>query len=123
MKNIIVILSILLLVTVIIPGFAYGVDIISTIEGHTAPDDSAEEPVRNIFGAIITIVQISGVGVAVIMLTVLAIKYMIASSGDKADIKKHATVYVIGAIVLFASTGILEIVKKFADNSVSTVSE
>ena len=53
---------------------------------------------------------------AIIMLIVLAIKYISAAPGDKADIKKHAVVYVVGAIVLFAASGILGIIKNFASN-------
>ena len=60
--------------------------------------------------------RLVGVGVAVIMLIVLAMKYMVAAPGDKADIKKHAIVYVVGAVVLFAATSILEIIAKFAGN-------
>ena len=50
------------------------------------------------------------------MLIVLAIKYISAAPGDKAEIKKHAVVYVVGAVILFAATGILGIVKNFASN-------
>ena len=67
-----------------------------------------------------TVVQVVGVGVAIIMLIVLAIKYISAAPGDKADIKKHAVVYVVGAVVLFAASGILGIVKKFAANVTAT---
>mgnify|MGYP006967165386 CR=1 FL=1 len=69
-----------------------------------------------VLGAVLTIVQVVGMGVAVIMLIVLAIKYISAAPGDKADIKKHAVVYVVGAVVLFAASGILGIVKNFAKN-------
>lgn len=82
-----------------------------------ASDNSgAAKSINNIIGSIITIVQVVGTGVAIIMLIVLAIKYISAAPGDKADIKKHAVVYVVGAIVLFAATGILGIVKNFASN-------
>lgn len=64
--------------------------------------------------AIINVAQVIGVGVAIIMLIVLAIKYISAAPSDKAEIKKHAVVYVVGAIVLFAATGILQLVKQFA---------
>ena len=67
-----------------------------------------------IIGALINIIQIIGSGVAIIMLIVLAIKYISAAPGDKADIKKHAVVYVVGAIVLFAASGLLGIIKNFA---------
>ncbi len=76
----------------------------------------ASESSQNIIGALINIVQIIGTGVAIIMLIVLAIKYISAAPGDKADIKKHAVVYVVGAIVLFAATGILQIIKSFSKN-------
>ena len=69
---------------------------------------------QKIVQSILTTVQVVGMGVAVIMLIVLAIKYISAAPGDKADIKKHAVVYVVGAVVLFAAAGILQIVKNFA---------
>ena len=69
--------------------------------------DSALEPVKikntsnpvvkNMVMTIIGIAQVIAIGVAVIMLMVLAIKYMSAAPGDKAEIKKHAVVYVVGA--------------------------
>lgn len=70
--------------------------------------------VNKIIGTIITVVQIIGVGVAIIMLIVLAIKYISAAPSDKAEIKKHAVVYVVGAVVLFAASGILGIIKNLA---------
>lgn len=79
-------------------------------------NEDANEATTNIIGAIAVVTRLVGVGVAVIMLIVLAMKYMVAAPGDKADIKKHAIVYVVGAVVLFAATSILEIIAKFAGN-------
>lgn len=79
-------------------------------------NSGAKTSMQNIIGAIISIVQVIGTGVAIIMLIVLAIKYISAAPGDKAEIKKHAVVYVVGAVVLFAASGILGIVKNFAGN-------
>ena len=50
------------------------------------------------------------------MLLVVAMKYMTAAPGEKADIKKHAVVYVVGAVVLFAVTGILGLINTFSSN-------
>ena len=77
---------------------------------------NASNLMSNWLGAALVVVQVIGVGVAVIMLVVLAIKYISAAPSDKAEIKKHAVVYVVGSIVLFAATGILQIVKNFAGN-------
>ncbi len=87
----------------------------SVVEGAT-DESGAASSINRIIGSILTIVQVVGCGVAVIMLIVLAIKYISAAPGDKADIKKHAVVYVVGAVVLFAASGILQIVKNFAGN-------
>lgn len=65
-------------------------------------------------GILLNVIQVIAVGVAVIMLAVLAIKYMSAAPNDKAEIKKHAVVYVVGAVVLFGASGILQIIKQFA---------
>ena len=86
------------------------------VKNNASDTSGAASTINRIVGSILTIVQVVGCGVAVIMLIVLAIKYISAAPGDKADIKKHAVVYVVGAVVLFAATGILQIVKQFAEN-------
>lgn len=91
-----------------------GIDL-HAFDGKT-DNSGAGTSITNIIGALINIIQIIGSGVAIIMLIVLAIKYISAAPGDKADIKKHAVVYVVGAIVLFAATGILQIIKNFSKN-------
>lgn len=87
-----------------------------TVTASAADTTGASESVNSMIGAILTVAQVIGVGVAVIMLIVLAIKYISAAPGDKADIKKHAVVYVVGAVVLFAASGILGIIRNFAGN-------
>lgn len=69
---------------------------------------------NNTLGTAIGIAQIAGVGIAITILMVIAIKYMLASPGDRADIKKNAVPFVIGAVVLFGASGILGILADFA---------
>lgn len=121
MKLIIAILAMILTVSVISTGVVGAVVEQSTSTDLTqfnnkGDNSGASSSLQNLIGAAITIVQVVGSGVAIIMLIVLAIKYISAAPGDKAEIKKHAVVYVVGAIVLFAATGILGIVKSFASN-------
>jgi len=96
---------------------------ISQVAFAEAPDPSnfpvitnnpASNSVTSIIGTIIGIAQIIGVGVAIIMLIILAIRYISASPDGKAEIKKSATQYIIGAILLFGATGLLQIIKNFA---------
>lgn len=66
---------------------------------------------QTIIGMVLDVVRLVGASVAVIMLMTVAAKYMVASSGDRADIKKYALNYVIGAVILFAATGILTVIR------------
>lgn len=81
---------------------------------------SAGSTASNIVGALIFIIQIVAFGAAVIMLMFLGIKYITASPDGKAEIKKSSTQYIVGAIILFAASGILQIVKQFATDNVSS---
>ena len=74
----------------------------------------ASQAAGNIIGTIINIAQIIGMGVAILMLIVLAIQYIAASPEGKAEIKKNATIYIVGAVILFAASGILGIIRRFA---------
>ena len=76
----------------------------------------AAQSVKGILQAALVIAQVVGTGVAVIMLIVLAIKYLTASAADRADIKKSAVVYVTGAVILFAASGILGIISRLSSN-------
>ncbi len=77
-------------------------------------NSQAVNSATNIAGTVITVAKVICAGIAVIMLTILAIKYMTSAPGEKADIKKHAITYVVGAVIMFAATGILSIIQGFA---------
>lgn len=69
---------------------------------------------QKVIGAIKNIVQVVSIFVAVIMLVILATKYMISSVADRAEIKKHAVVYAIGALIIFSINGIIGIIQFFS---------
>ena len=83
---------------------------------NATDNTNTAKTVRTVMGSALVVVQVVGMGVAVIMLVVLAIKYISAAPGDKAEIKKHAVIYVVGAVILFAASGIIQIIKQFASN-------
>ena len=114
MKIVAVLLAVAVVASLAVSVSATDIDL-NQFNGMTN-SSGASTSVTKIIGALINIIQIIGSGVAIIMLIVLAIKYISAAPGDKADIKKHAVVYVVGAIVLFAATGILQIIKNFSTN-------
>lgn len=79
----------------------------------TAENSEAATNVTKVAGQVLNIVQIVGVAVATIMLTVLGIKYVSASPNEKAEYKKGMTIYVIGAILLFGASIVIGIIKNF----------
>lgn len=92
---------------------------VSQFSGSAPTDTKGVTGIRTIIGMILDIVRIAGAGIAIIMVTILAGKYMMASVGEKAEIKKHATTYVIGAIVMISAAGILGIVRDFIVNNLN----
>lgn len=92
---------------------------ISEFDGKISGDaaNNSRGIIVKIIATALNTTRIVGIAIAVIMLLVVACKYIIASAGDKADIKKYATNYVIGALVLFGASGIITIVKNFVEGS------
>jgi len=66
--------------------------------------------VAQILNSVIKLIQVAGTGVSVIILTLLGIKYMLASSSEKAEIKKMAMPIVIGCVLLFAAVNLVAII-------------
>ncbi len=61
-------------------------------------------------GVFLTIIQVIGSIISVIILIILGLKYMMGSAEEKAQYKKTLVPYLIGAILIFATTNILSIV-------------
>lgn len=86
-----------------------------------AEDGEAGNAVTNIMGAAINIISIVGAGIAIIMLIVIGIGYVTKSPEGKADAKKGLTSYIVGAVLLFATSGILKLVQMFIDENVNKI--
>lgn len=119
LKKIFIIFICVLLITVLLNSTVCNAESIyekvKTMAKDTSQDSNgAVTSVKSVAGSIITVAKIICAGVAIIMITVIAMKYMLAAPSEKADIKKHAVVYVVGAVVMFAATGILQIIQNFA---------
>ena len=115
-KVVIALFIALIVVSIVCSSTVFAYDMMATVKSQANSDGDANvtAPVTNIAGAVITIARVVCAAVAVVMLVVLGMKYMMAAPSEKADIKKHAVVYIVGALVMFACTGILTIIQKFA---------
>lgn len=88
---------------------------ISIPSASNVSDAGFNATVSNILGIVTYICY----AVAVIMLLMLGIKYITASPEGKAEIKKTAIMYVIGAILVFAASAVLNIIRGLIDTTVS----
>lgn len=90
----------------ILSNFAMATERINPNSNATGSFEKLVEVTTNLF-------QIAAIGIGAIMIVVLAIKYMTSAPNEKADIKKNSTIYIVGACIAFAASGIVEIIKNF----------
>ena len=106
-----VILTVVMLLTMVTPVFAAEI----TPE-LIKPDHSGDgaTTIQNVGVKIMNIVNAVGVVIAVVILSVLGIKYMMGSASEKAEYKKTMIPYIVGAIFIFAAPTLANVVYKFA---------
>ena len=79
----------------------------------TPQASNAATNVTKVAGQVLNIIQIVGVAVATIMLTILGIRYVSLSPNEKAEYKKGLTIYVIGAVLLFGASMLIGVIRNF----------
>lgn len=116
----------ILIVTVLmsaVPVLVYSsstADAISAMESMNSSDVTDESGVFGpILNSVIGIIQVAGTGISMVMVTILGIRYIMASPSDKADVKKQIAPLVIGAIILFASVNLVALVADVANETLS----
>ena len=119
MKKIFVSLIMIMLVVSFIStiSFANNGESVAKQFSGTNPDGDTQNAAINILGSILAVVRTVGVIIAVAILMIIGIKYIIASAGDRADIKKYAVKYIIGALILFAASGLITIAQNIINKS------
>lgn len=118
MKKQVKILSIALIVLTILCSLSTIVlaDVKSDLDIISKGNDSAKaDEVVKLGATIVTIMHTVGIVVAVVVLLVLGIKYMMGSAEEKAEYKKTMIPYLVGAILIFASTTIVNVVYNIAN--------
>lgn len=120
MKRIAKILTVLIIIatiaTMLSAVFAEGAaDVLGQLQGNTGAATAVTKTANNIIG----IVQVICYAAAVIMLVLLGVKFITSSPEGKAEIKKSAIIYVIGAIIVFAAGTLLGVISNLSTNVVS----
>lgn len=70
---------------------------------------------------VIGLLQLVGSGIAIIVVTILGIKYILASPSDKADVKKSIMPILIGCILLFGGVNIVAMIANISEQTASAV--
>lgn len=82
-------------------------------------NSDADKLAQTAMGTAINTIQIIAIGIAVIMLSYMAIKYITAAPNEKAEFKKSASIYILGAILIFAAGNILGIIVNYTTTNIS----
>lgn len=115
MKVVMTLVIIAIIATMLSAVFATGAaSIIGTLNGNT----EAATQITPIANKIIGIVQIICYAAAVIMLVMLGVKFITASPEGKAEIKKSAIIYIVGAVIVFAAGSLLSVIANVASTTV-----
>lgn len=122
MKKIIPILLLIMLLSVILNiNNVYAEDItnpttiINSMSGAKASNmASSNNSIGDIINTIIGLLQVAGTGISVLVVTILGIKYLLASPSEKADTKKAILPIVIGCVLLFGAVNIMAAVSDLA---------
>lgn len=120
MKKIVAFLIICVCFASLVPTVVLATDsnienIISQMDKVKEANPGSNSGIVKVLNIIIRLIQIAGTGISVIVVTILGVKYMLASSSEKADIKKMATPILIGCALLFAASNLVGIIATMGD--------
>lgn len=121
MKKTVKIISTMLLTIMLITsiaGVAFAApDIDQTIGSIEQSPSGDTGKVTTIGGKIISIIQVVGIVVAVVVILIIGIKYMTGSVEQKAEYKKVMIPYIVGAVLLVAGTSIVKVIFNTINNN------
>ncbi|HOZ54880.1 MAG TPA: TrbC/VirB2 family protein [Clostridia bacterium] len=107
-----ILLVLMILTMVTTSAFAWSVSVTPNTQA------SGANTITGIGNGVVGIVQVIGYVVAVVMLVIIGIKYITSSPEGKAEVKKTALFYVLGAVLIAGAVTIVGAVFDFG----STVS-
>lgn len=124
-KKIILMSLIFILVLCVFSATALADDPIDTLlstvnQDDVSAGDTSGDGIQAAINTILGITQIAGTGVALIAVSLLGIKYMLASAEDKAEIKKYIVGVVIGGLLVFGGVELAQMLANFTGEVFTT---
>ena len=101
----------------IIANIVFGAGIINSLSGDKTNTITNSSSMTDLGGQIIGAIQIIGIIIAIVVLLVLGIKYMVGSAEEKAEYKKTMMPYVVGALLIFAASTIVNVLYTVINNA------
>lgn len=107
-RKVFIIIAIVLFLLIVFSNFIFATDqIVNNLNAYNTNGENVNIP---LIGKIIGIIRLVGTILSVVVLMIIGIKYMFGSVEEKADYKKTLIPYIIGAVLLFAGTNLVQIV-------------
>ncbi len=121
MRKIITILLLILLISIMCSTYIYADSITDpksvtdSMSGATANNMASGESsgIPGILNTVIGLLQVAGTGISIIVVSLLGIKYLMASPSEKADTKKSILPIIIGCVLLFGAVNLMSAVFDF----------
>lgn len=113
MKKSIKVISTLLLTIMLVAsvaGTVLAVDPNAVLNGLNGNGNVQTNDLTKVGNNIVTIIQVVGIVIAVIVLLIIGIKYMMGSASEKAEYKKTMIPYIVGAVLIFAGTSLVRVI-------------
>ena len=113
MKKSIKVISTLLLAIMLVAsvaGTVLAVDPDTVLNGLDGNGNVQTNDLTKVGNNIVTIIQVVGIVIAVIVLLIIGIKYMMGSASEKAEYKKTMIPYIVGAVLIFAGTSLVRVI-------------
>ena len=113
MKKTVKVMSIILLAVMFLTvavTMVNAVDNISGIITDVGKGNYSGTEVTTTGKKIVGIVQVVGIVVAVVVILVIGIKYLVGSAEQKAEYKKTMIPYIVGAVLVFAGSTIVNVI-------------
>ena len=109
-------------ILVIIAAIALSLNIVLAANAVEIPEASkvTDTNFTGTVGNVLGVVTYGCYAAAVILLIILGVKWLMAAPDAKADMKKTAITYVIGAIMIFAAGAIVQVIRGLGTSVVKT---
>lgn len=95
----------------------YATDVDKIIQSMNGTSTMARDGngIRTTLNNVIGLIQVAGTGISVVVVTMLGIKYILASPSEKADVKKQIAPILIGCVLLFGAVNLVAIIADFSE--------